>query len=128
MGEKAKVLDEHRTSVQASCNGLRAAILGEGWELVHLGMSPAYPDGVCAMPGDQITGFSLPWTLTVPESVKPLNFTSLIDLRGCSVWRHCGKMFLLVLLTIFYVSVFKEGAKSTSEVPTLPTLPSTAST
>lgn len=32
--EKVKVLDELRTSVQISCSGLRAAILGEGWELV----------------------------------------------------------------------------------------------
>lgn len=47
MGNKGKVLDKLRTSIQASCNGLRAAILGEEWELVHVGMSPAYPDGVC---------------------------------------------------------------------------------
>lgn len=66
MGEKVKVLDELRTSIQASCNGLGAAMLGEGWELVHVGMSPAYLDGVCAMPEDGITEFSLPRTLTVP--------------------------------------------------------------
>lgn len=47
MGDKGKVLDKLRTSIQASCNGLRAAILGERWELVHVGMSPVYPDGVC---------------------------------------------------------------------------------
>lgn len=46
---RVKVLVELRTSIQASCNGLRAAIPGEEWELVHAGMSPAVPDGAsCA--------------------------------------------------------------------------------
>lgn len=44
---KMKMLDELRTRIQASCNGLRAAILGERWDLVHVGMSPAYRGGVC---------------------------------------------------------------------------------
>lgn len=126
---KVKLLVELRTSIQASCNGLRAAILGEGWEFVQVCMGPAYPDGVCcAWRWDIRLLSALDIYISRPLSLRS-HWTSLHDWPwGHNVWRHCGKWFLLVLLTVCYVSVFKEEAKGTSEVPRLPTFPSTAST